>query len=121
MARYGRLEGTGFIVLNAREHSFEEFETLEAAQDEAGIMAGGPMLNGSGCAIIYAPVAIVRPQVASNVRIAPSSLMQQIGDLTRRIGGPDTPSTRTPVADDDHGTFVVDIPTKPASADPNDK
>lgn len=86
--RYGRLEGTGFIVLNARDHSFEEFTTLDAAKTEAGIMAGGPMLNGSGCAIIYAPVAVVRPAVQSDVQMAPSGLMQQIQESMRAIASP---------------------------------
>lgn len=87
MARHGRLDGSGFIVLNARDHAgLEEFAQLEDAQAEAGIMVGGHMLQGSGCVIIYAPVAVVRPAVNSNVRVAPSELMAQIGAMMKKVG-----------------------------------
>lgn len=96
MARYGRLEGTGFIVLNAREHSTEEFDTLKAAQEEAAIMAGAPASGGggSGMAIVYAPVCVMRPNVPTNVRMAPGGLMKQIQDAN----GPIPPSASLPVS-----------------------
>lgn len=79
----GRLEGTGFIVVDPRTFTTEEFTSLADAQDEAAIIAGGAGMGGvgSGKAIIYAPVGIVRPNVPSNVRMSPSALMDQVAAM----------------------------------------
>lgn len=56
--RYAGLTGKGFIVLEAPNYQLTEHDDINEAQGEAAMQAGRV-----GCAIIYAPVAIVRPQM----------------------------------------------------------
>lgn len=108
MARGLKLQGDGFIVLNAREHgSVEEFDDLDAATEEARIQAGGVLAggHGSGMAIVYAPVAVIRPDVPAHVRVAPSRLMDQVMQTRVAIAVPQ-PTNENPVVnipDEQHG------------------
>lgn len=66
MARYQGLTGDGFIALQSDDPAcnFIEHETLEGAQGWAAMRS-----QGKSVYVIYAPVAIVRPQVQSNVEV----------------------------------------------------
>jgi hypothetical protein len=61
--KYAGLTGKGFIVLEAPNYQLNEHEDISDAQGEAAMQAGRV-----GRSIIYAPVAIVTPQMNVNIQ-----------------------------------------------------
>lgn len=70
MGQYQGLRGEGLIVLDATAYSnITEFENEKDAQGQAARIA-----NMSGCAIVYAPVAIIWSTIADVTIEAPRTL-----------------------------------------------
>lgn len=78
------LKGTGFIVVSPNSPRFdgEEHATIEAAQEAASELA-----YQQGRAIIYAPVAVIKPRRETTIT-QPSELLKQIGAAALPAGAP---------------------------------
>lgn len=83
------LKGEGFIVIDPKNPRFSGMEhaTTEAAQEEANDVA-----YGSGKAIIYAPIGIVKPK-RDVVVATPTELLKQVMGVNALPAGEVKPAT----------------------------
>lgn len=70
------MNGKGFIVVDPRNISFEEHDDIDEANDVAAFIA-----SQAGRAIIYMPVAVVRPNIDSKARITSAHILEQAARL----------------------------------------
>lgn len=71
------MKGDGFIVVAPSEVHMEEFASLEEANDHASWVA-----TKGGKAVIYMPVATIRPHMQTRAHLSPASILQQVQHLT---------------------------------------
>lgn len=76
MGQYRGLRGNGFIVLDAGSYDLVEYPEIEEAQGDAARRA-----NQTGCAIVYAPVAVIRPKIDDVTMDVPKVMKSLMGKL----------------------------------------
>lgn len=66
------LTGRGYIVLNSQHYNVPEYEDADDAKAAASVQA-----HQTGLSVVYAPVAVIRPQMDVHVSV-PKHIARQL-------------------------------------------